>query len=382
MRLTYSFWAALCLSLAGCSSSSPGGGIESHPSPSTGDDAGLPGDGDEGDGDEGDGDEGDGDVGDGDGDANSPDGGFEECAASRVEAERQLRPVDVIWVIDNSGSMDEEACYVQTNMNNCAANIAGAGIDNYRVVVMTKTGWVNVPNPLGSDATHFLFVDEDVQSDEPFGDLVARFDAYGSFLQKDAITHFVVVTDDESAMPAPDFLMQMREKLGKEEFFVHAIASEVVKSCIVPGVCLDVPCGDLFGQRAANIGAQYYAAAGSTQGLTFSICTQDWSSLFTTLSEKVSTSAPIPCELLVPKAMNGMSLDPDLVNVVFTAQGEAMGAPIPRVPDAGGCATSSAWYYDNPAAPEKIVLCPTACTAAEGGGAIDIALGCATVVVR
>jgi hypothetical protein len=119
-----------------------------------------------------------------------------------------------------------------------------------------------------------------------------------------------------------------------------------------------------------------------TGGLTFSICTQDWKSLFNTLAEQVSTSAPIPCELLVPKAEGGKALDADLVNVVFTPQGQTMGAPIPRVPGVEGCATSSAWYYDNPEAPTKIVLCPTACTAAEGGGAIDIALGCATVVVR
>ena len=134
MRLSYSLWAGLCLSLLACSSGSPKGGIQSSPSPSTGDDAGLPGDGDEGDGDEGDGDEGDGDEGDGDGDDAAPDGGFEECAASRVEAERELRPVDIVWVIDSSGSMDEEANRVQTNLNNFAGEIANAGIDDYRVV--------------------------------------------------------------------------------------------------------------------------------------------------------------------------------------------------------------------------------------------------------
>jgi hypothetical protein len=375
-------WTALCLGLVGCSSSSPGHNVESHPSSATGDDAGLPDDDDDDEGDDDEGDDNDGDEGDGD---ESGDGDFEECAASRVEAERELRPLDIVWVIDSSGSMEDEAATVQANMNDFAAQIAGAGIDDYRVVVITRKGWVKVPNPLGSDSTHFLFVDEDVQSNEPLIDLVDRFDSYGSFLQPNAITHFVVVTDDESAMSASEFLAKMKEKLGKDDFFVHAIASEDTthQSCLFPGfLCVDMPgCGNANNFASAP-GKEHYAAAMATGGLTFSICTDDWKSLFNKLAEKVSVSAPIPCELLVPESNDGKALDPNLVNVVFTPEGESMGAPIPRVDAAASCGMSSAWYYDNPEAPSKIVLCPTTCTTVEGGGAIDIALGCATVIVQ
>jgi hypothetical protein len=215
---------------------------------------------------------------------------------------------------------------------------------------------------------------------------VGRFDAYGSFLQPDAITHFVVVTDDESAMSSTEFLEQMRTRLGKDEFYVHAIASEDTthKTCdpITGLICFDMPgCGNATNFAAAP-GKEHYAAAMATMGLRFSICTEDWASLFMTLAEQVSTSAPIPCELLVPKAEGGQNLDVDKVNVVFTPQDATEGTPIPRVANAEACASNSAWYYDNPAAPTKIVLCPTACEAAESGGALDIALGCATVVVQ
>src|SRR5262245_27178640 len=64
------------------------------------------------------------------------------------EATQATAPVDILWVIDNSGSMGEEEDRVQDNMNNFAMSIAASGVD-YHVIVITDTGHVNVPPPLG-----------------------------------------------------------------------------------------------------------------------------------------------------------------------------------------------------------------------------------------
>src|SRR5689334_15532551 len=56
------------------------------------------------------------------------------CSAIAVEAMPGTRPVDIIWAIDNSGSMDREEEIVQTNMNSFAGMIGGFGID-YHVIV-------------------------------------------------------------------------------------------------------------------------------------------------------------------------------------------------------------------------------------------------------
>jgi hypothetical protein len=369
-------WFLFIGALSGCSDEDDGVGTGMVDSPSTGDDAGT-GDGDDA-SDEEDEDEDDGTDGSDDGTDSSDGDDFEECAGSRTEAERTLRPVDIVWVVDNSGSMDEEAVLVQQEMNDFVASISSSGIDDYHVVLITEESWVTVPDPLGSDTERFRFVKEDVQSNEPLADLLDRFDDYAGFLRADAITHFVVVTDDESWIEAGDFISMMGSKVG-HEFKVHVIASppnESVQCTLLPILCI---CEGSYGQSAAP-GNQHYKAAMMTGGLAFSICEDDWSVLFTELATAIGVSAPIPCELLVPEPEAGGVLDPGLVNVVFTPPDATDGAAIPGVPNADGCGTGPGWYYDDPAQPMTIHLCPSSCTAAEAGGALDIQLGCMTIL--
>jgi hypothetical protein len=116
-------------------------------------------------------------------------------------------------------------------------------------------------------------------------------------------------------------------------------------------------------------------------GLTFSICTTDWSSLFSALATTVSVVGDIPCTFAMADPPAGMSLDVGQVNVQYTPDGSTMGTYFPYVDDAGHCpAGGDGWYYDNIAAPTQIILCPTTCTRVEAeGGHVDIAFGCATL---
>jgi hypothetical protein len=131
---------------------------------------------------------------------------------------------------------------------------------------------------------------------------------------------------------------------------------------------------------AAAPGVEHYRAAELTEGLQFSICTEDWSGLFGELAREVGASAPLPCELGVPQPEAGATLDPMLVNVLFTAPGATDEVAFPRVDGASACGQRSAWYYDDPAAPATIQLCPAACDVVAEGGALDVALGCSTVL--
>lgn len=98
--------------------------------------------------------------------------------------------------------------------------------------------------------------------------------------------------------------------------------------------------------------------------------------------EKIGT-APIECTFPVPDADSaGMAVDPSLVNLTFTSGGEDP-ITIPQVGDAGACGTDAGWYYDDPADPMTIHLCPASCTEVQGGSPdarLDVVLGCATVV--
>ena len=56
----------------------------------------------------------------------------------------RVRPLDIVLIVDNSGSMGEEIAAVQTNVNqNLAARIASTGID-YRVIVLSLHGAIDL----------------------------------------------------------------------------------------------------------------------------------------------------------------------------------------------------------------------------------------------
>jgi hypothetical protein len=304
------------------------------------------------------------------------DTGSGTCAAKSFLAEPSIAPVDMIWVVDSSGSMDNEAKRVQDNLNGFSAEMGKAGID-YRVVMITSSSFVKVPPPLGTSPNYKL-IDRAVNSHEPLQAVLDEFPKYGSFLRPLAITHIVGVTDDESDLKAEAFYMQMQMKLG-HGFTFHAIASEKVAPTFTnpEGACQT---SGFPPEGAAAPGVQYYLLADATKGLKFSICTADWSGLFKTLTAAVAVKAKLPCAFTIPKPDMG-EIDPTKVNVNYT-KGTGGTETLLYVGSKDGCAGGPGWYYDDPMKPTTVLLCPATCTvvSADLKGKIDVALGCATKI--
>jgi hypothetical protein len=308
---------------------------------------------------------------------------IDACASVDIAAQEGLAPVDIIWVVDSSGSMRGEAEIVQRNMNSFSEIIGGSGID-YRVVVISDSEFVRVPPPLGDDAERFRFINQGVGSSAALSQMIDQFGMYSDFLREGAVTHYIAVTDDESSLGATDFRTQLETLLG-HSFQLHAIASPPgSRSCttlpIIGMVCEDGCSGP--GGDAADNGDIYWEAAAATGGLTFSICTSDWSGLFTTLSEAIAMPTPLPCVYGLPVPPDGSALDSSRVNIVFTSSsgGEET---LPNVGSFSRCGPTGGWYYDMPMDPTQIYLCPASCdrVSADLGGAVNIAFGCATVVI-
>lgn len=315
------------------------------------------------------------------------DSGFMECAGSSVMAEVRYAPIDIIWVIDRSGSMDGEARLVQDNLNRFAAAIEASGIMDYRVVVLTAAEFVSVPPPLGTDPEHYLFIEENVQSNDGFTAPIRAFPMYSGFLRPDAVTHFVIVTDDESSMSWGEAQPQLRALLG-HDFIVHTIASPPGSSHMV---CLPIigcimtedgctgPGGD-----AADNGDIYWEASAATGGQRLSICTDDWTGLFDTLVAAVAVPTPLPCVFPIPEPPMGETFDRLRVNVVYTPGSTGVPETMRYVGREDGSADCAAggWYYDSWEMPTEIRLCATSCTTvgADRTGRVDIQFGCATVI--
>jgi hypothetical protein len=82
------------------------------------------------------------------------DAGIEkECAQTNAKADLRKRPVDIVFVIDNSSSMDSEILAVQNSINADFAKLIGmSGID-YRVIVLGDFGFYDYANPLPMNTT-------------------------------------------------------------------------------------------------------------------------------------------------------------------------------------------------------------------------------------
>jgi hypothetical protein len=82
----------------------------------------------------------------------------------------------------------------------------------------------------------------------------------------------------------------------------------------------------------------------------------------------------ISCEIDIPAPPVGKKLDPEKVDVQFTADG----APKSSLKYGTECTGDAAWRYDDATTPTKIELCPAACDAvkADGNGKLDVVFGC------
>lgn len=330
------------------------------------------GDGDPGDGDPGDGDPGDGDPGDGDpGDGDPGDGDSEECAFVSDSAAGSEGLADVIFIVDNSFGMMEETESVQAHMNGFSAQLEMSGVD-YHVVLISaysnKENGICIDSPLGSgncphdsDLPVYRHVDEKVSSHNSLAKLIASHQEWQGSIRSDSVKHIVVVSDDESDL-GPNLFSNQFSALDPsyDPFVFHAI------------VCAwDCP-------ESNDIGQTYIDLANQTGGVLGDLCEQDFQTVFDELADAVTQGDPLSCQFDIPPPPMGMSLDPDAVDVELD-DGDGNLDDIPRVADLGDCANHPAgWYYDNPANPTQILLCPQTCAEAQGYamGTINLEFGC------
>jgi hypothetical protein len=346
-----------------------------------------------------------------------------ECPSIGRTTMPQLGAADVVWIIDGSGSMVDEAERLQQNLDSFTTSIADAGVDT-RVVLLAQDDLVPAGSALAQSG-NYLFVEADVDSYNALDILVSQFASYSTFLRPQAHVHFIAVTDDESrymglgtpAERATGFQGAM-DGLLSGEYTVHTVASpgavgeapcvpesvtqEILDCCVACLFCLEPPMGcehllDANGAPLINTiscaflggaaapGVTYYALAEMTAGVATSICVDDWTDVFGSLSDAVIESVPLPCSYPIPEPPSGMFFDRDKVNVRFTPTGMSADEtePFPKVGAVDACADEAAWYYDNPDAPAEVLLCPASCeaVASEGGGTMEIVFGCETVVV-
>ncbi len=317
-----------------------------------------------------------------------------ECAAVSQQAENTFAPVDIVWAIDNSGSMTLEAQGVQDSMNQFASGILQNNIDVHVVVISVDgppmaiipglfgVNGVCIPPPLGSGGNctgggdsnppTYLHISDQVDSNNALEKIIQHYPNYRSILRPNAAKYFAVVTDDESSLDAASFTAQMNNIdpgfLTSWRFFgVFCIGG-----CPTLGAC-------------AATGTVYNQLVAQTGGLAGDLCAgqNGFLPVFNQLSQSVVTGAELTCEWSIPPPPAGETFNKGQVNVQYTPGGAVDAEPIFSAGDVAGCGADQGWFYDNPDNPTLVMACPATCDRIRNdvSGRVDVLFGCDTVTI-
>ena len=157
--------------------------------------------------------------------------------------------LDLIVVVDGSGSMDEETAEVQQALPGLIQVFAARGFETRMVLIADDSGGspgICLPAPLGSgrcpgdeNLPGYRHVVLEVASNSALSDLLGTYDQYSAALRSGAQRSILVVTDDDSDLSAAQFTVQLQARPGFDDFRFHAaaLATEPIPPVPPPGVC-------------------------------------------------------------------------------------------------------------------------------------------------
>jgi hypothetical protein len=322
------------------------------------------------------------------------------CRAISGESTLEPSPVDILVMIDNSGSMTQEAEQTRANMNRFTEILGMSGLD-YRVVLISRpdgdTG-VCIPAPLGSGEPEcgsgpegrLRAIHEMIGSRNAPEIMLTRYPDYADFLRPEAVKVFIWITDDQARDYTADSFRAALAALEPAGMFDDTLHNAIVgHHGDTPATWADRSAGDC--DSLARVGSFYLRLAGCyadddtplaecAAGLAARVCELDWTEIFEGIATAVVRGVPVQCEFPLPPAPEGMTVNFDDVRVSYT-RGDGTSEPLTRVSDAGACA-DGAWFFDDPDMPTEVQLCPALCARvqADEGARMDVGLGCFPVL--
>lgn len=340
------------------------------------------------------------------------------CITEQAQATLVEQPVDIILVLDNSGSMDDELQAVEDNINlNFASILIDSDVD-YRVILLSRhreepresssfaSTSVCVTTPLSSLSAcptqdgpvsaaedgpafseRFFHYSTKVESDDSFDVVLGTYlppfaeddleDAYDNaplgwseWLRPGAKKVFLELTDDNEDMSAAEFVSEL-VKLAPEHFgsdpqsptFVfHSIVGLVEKAAPTEAYLADEPlqearCTGNDGD-VTSAGLTYQELSRMTGGLRFPLCQYDaYDVVFRRIADDVVQTSGLACDFDIPDAPAGSALDLNNVAIQYTPGTGASPIQFGQASIATDC-LADAFYI----AEDRLNLCPQACS--------------------
>ncbi|MDI3287852.1 vWA domain-containing protein [Polyangium sp. 15x6] len=296
------------------------------------------------------------------------------CVSTSAEARRI--PLDIIFLIDQSGSMsgakwNGTKSALTTFFNDPASLGIGAGL----VYFPTQ-------EPYDCNPTHYALLDVPIDAlptnafsltnSMPADATGIGTPTYGAL--KGALSAATAYQDTHKTHKVVVVLATDGEPLGCEPKTVDDIADQAESALDYNGVRTYVI--GVAGSQLATLNK--IAAAGGTTA-AYDI-TQDISEFAAKMAEIRQTA--LGCDFEIPEAPNGMEIEPNQVNFNYMPKGVGTPKLLPRADDLADCKDQPGWYYDSNAGPTKIILCPASCTTvqADSSAKVNVLFGCNSIL--
>jgi hypothetical protein len=348
------------------------------------------------------------------------------CGVTSAMGRLVKEPVDIIIILDNSGSMHEEMGAAEANINVNFAQILDTQSVDYRVILLSRhrdgtrttgeteentsicvamplSGLATCPGPDPVFSDRFFQYNLKVESDDSWdktllwyntpdddGDDALAPNGWGAWLRAGAKKVFIEMTDDTEDMTAAAFTEALTalsaEHFGTAEdptFTFHSIIGIKEKAnpteAYLPTEPFEAAVCTGNGADIVNSGTVYQELSIATGGLRFPLCQfPGYDAVFQRIAEDVVVTSEIACDFDIPAPPAGSTLN--LMNVAVSYKPGDMSAPV----EFGQAATSAecqenAFYIEN----NRIYLCEEACSALQEDpfATVDVLFKCESTII-
>lgn len=320
------------------------------------------------------------------------------CSGVRDSVPLGRKPVDIILVVDNSGSMTDEIVAIQNNINSGFADILSRSGLDYRVIAVARHGSASaaqsicisrplstidcsptIPAQPGINPGRFYQYSIEIGSTDSFNQLLRSYNGvlkdefnlaplgWSQWLRSDAFKVFIEISDDESATSESAFETQLLALSPKH--FGDASRRNYVWHSIV-GLRENTPASKPWlasdplqttrctrGGGAVTPGLIYQRLSVLTAGLRYPICEySSFNTIFADIASGVVSGSKYACDFPVPTPPTGEKVDLTSLVVEYTPGGTGFTTKLSQVTSASACSLSS-FYVDK----DRIYLCPDVC---------------------
>lgn len=348
-----------------------------------------------------------------------------DCGSSKTGATLVREPVDIILIVDNSGSMANEIIGVQNNINVNFSNILGSADMDYRVILIGRHGSALADNsicieaPLSGAAScdplpptavfgeRFVQYNMKIDSNDTFVKMIGAYRApfedtifedksyitelgWNVYLRAGVRKVFVELTDDdpeEMTSQAFDTALLGLDALqfgtaAARNYIWHSIVGIGEKPIPTEAWLPDEPIVQTLCGAAGDVesaGVPYQELSRLTGGLRFPLCqSASYDVVFRRIATDVITRTDIECDFAIPAPPAGKALDLDKVAVSYTADVGAAPETYAQAPDSSAC-QPNAFFIES----DRIYLCPDTCSVLKANplASIDVLFTCESTLI-